>query len=61
MGQRTRDLSGLLLEQHQSASEAMGFRRDEVGKLLRKNRGANTEGYAIFEEAWFTTAKFVES
>jgi len=41
-----------------AAFKATGFRRDEVGKLLRKNRGTRLEGYAIFEEAWFTTAKF---
>jgi hypothetical protein len=38
-----------------AASKAMSFRRDEVGKLLRKNRGTKLEGYAIFEEAWFTS------
>jgi len=38
-----------------AALKAMGFRRDEVGKLLRKNRGTKMEGYAIFEEAWFTS------
>lgn len=36
----------------------MGFRRDEVGKLLRKNRGTDIEGYAVFTEAWFTSAEF---
>jgi hypothetical protein len=35
----------------------MGFRRDEVGKLLRKNRGTKNEGYARFPEAWFISAK----
>jgi hypothetical protein len=30
----------------------------KLASLLRKNRGTKMEGYAIFEEAWFTSAKF---
>jgi hypothetical protein len=40
-----------------AASRAMGFEKDQVGKLLRKTRGTKNEGYARFPEAWFISAK----
>ena len=35
----------------------MGFEKDQVGRLLRKNRGTRDEGYARFPYVWFMSAK----
>jgi hypothetical protein len=40
-----------------AASKAMGFEKDQVGWLLRKNRGTKDEGYARFPYVWFMSAK----
>ena len=48
---------GTYFSSTKAASRAMGFQSDRVGKLLRKNRGTKIEGYALFPNVGFMSAK----
>jgi hypothetical protein len=40
-----------------AAPKALGLGSDRIGKLLRKDRATKTEGYALFPNVGFMSAK----